>query len=77
MYRLFIYFLGLDEWHLPICYQNPHFPWKMPVPSQECNSCFLVVPVIEMVELLIGFVGFCGLFECALVYGTIIITFNR
>jgi hypothetical protein len=29
----------------------------MPVPSQECDRCFLVVPVVEMVELLIGFCG--------------------
>jgi hypothetical protein len=20
--------LGLDEWHLPICYQNPPFSWE-------------------------------------------------
>jgi hypothetical protein len=25
------------------------------------DSCFSVVPLVEMVELLIGFVGFCGL----------------
>ena len=33
----------------------------MSVPSQECDSCFLVVPLVEMVELLVGFVGFCEL----------------
>jgi hypothetical protein len=33
----------------------------MSVPSQECDICFSVVTLVEMVKLLIGFVGFCGL----------------
>ena len=54
--------LGLDEWHLPICYQNPPFPGKMPVPSQECVVFQLFRRLkTQMVELLIGFVCFCGL----------------
>jgi hypothetical protein len=32
----------------------------MSVPSRECDSCFSVVTLVEMVELPIDFVGFCG-----------------
>jgi hypothetical protein len=33
----------------------------MSVPSRECDSCFSVVTLVEMVELPIDYVGFCGL----------------
>jgi hypothetical protein len=33
----------------------------MYVPSRECDSCFSVVTLVEMVKLSIDFVGFCGL----------------
>ena len=37
---------GLDEWHLPICYQNPPFSWEnASIKSGMC--CFSVVPLIE------------------------------
>ena len=47
--------LGLDECHLPICYQNPPFS----VENACTKSGISVVPLVEMVELLIAFVGFC------------------
>ena len=57
--------LGLDEWHLPICYQKfwtHHFPGKMSVPSQQCVVFQLFRWLkTQIVELLIGFVCFCGL----------------
>jgi hypothetical protein len=36
--------LGLDEWQLPICYQNPLFSWE----NAKSGMCwFSVVPLIE------------------------------
>ena len=32
------------------------------MPSRECDSCFSVVTLVEMAELPIDFVGFCGFF---------------
>jgi hypothetical protein len=38
--------LGLDEWHVPICYQNPLFSWENA--STNSGMCwFSVVPLIE------------------------------
>jgi hypothetical protein len=51
----------------------------MPVPSQECVVFQLFRRLkTQMVELLIGFVFLLTFpFECALEYGTIVITFIR
>jgi hypothetical protein len=56
-----------------------YIPGKMPVPSQEGVGFQLFRCLkIQMVELLIGFL-FLWTFplECALEYGTIVITFIR
>jgi hypothetical protein len=37
---------GLDEWHLPICYQNPPFSWENTC-TKSGMCCFSVVPLIE------------------------------
>jgi hypothetical protein len=36
----------LDEWHLPICYQNPPFSWENAC-TKSGMCCFSVVPLIE------------------------------
>jgi hypothetical protein len=38
--------LGLDEWNLPICYQNPPFFWEN-ASTKSGMCCFSVVPLIE------------------------------
>jgi hypothetical protein len=38
--------LGFDEWHLPICYQNPTFSWENAC-TKSGMCCFSVVPLIE------------------------------
>jgi hypothetical protein len=38
--------LGLDEWQLPICYQNPLFSWENAC-TKSGMYCFSVVPLIE------------------------------
>lgn len=38
-----------------------HFLRKMPAPSQQFNSCFPVVPLVEITERFLGFVSFGGL----------------
>jgi len=43
--------LGLDAWYLWICYQNP--PFSLEDACTKSGSCFPVVPLVEMVELLI------------------------
>jgi hypothetical protein len=70
--------LRLDEWHLPICYQNPLFSWDHA--CTKSGMCwFSVVPLIENSD---GWASYriCLFlwtfpFECALEYGTIVITF--
>ena len=49
--------LGLDEWNLPICYQNPPFFWEN-ASTKSGMYCFSVVPLIENSD---GFLCFCGL----------------
>ena len=83
MYRLFFILgivLGLDEWHLPICYQNPPFTWENAC-TKSWMCCFSVVPWIENSDGWASY-RFCLFlwtfpFECALEYGTIVITFIR
>ena len=70
--------LGLDEWHLPICYQNPPFSWENAC-TKSGMCCFSVVPLIENSDGWASY-QFCLFlwtfpFEWALEYGTIVITF--
>ena len=63
---------------MPICYQNPPFSWKN-TSTKSGMCCFSVVPLIENSD---GSYRFCLFlwtfpFECALEYGTIVITFIR
>ena len=72
--------LVLDEWHLPICYQNPPFSWE-DASTKSGMCCFSVVPLIENSDGWASY-RFCLFlwtfpFECALEYGTIVITFIR
>jgi hypothetical protein len=46
--------LGLDEWHLPICYQNPPFSWKNAC-TKSGMCCFSVVPESETQDHPVGF----------------------
>ena len=69
--------LGLVEWHLPICYQNPLFSWENA--CTKSGMCwFSVVSLIEK-QMVVFHIGFFWTFpfECALEYGTIVITFIR
>jgi hypothetical protein len=48
--------LGLDEWHLPICYQNPPFSWENAC-TKSGMCCFSVVP-LSFLSVLSVFVDF-------------------